>query len=87
MSEIRLTPEEMFDEHADCQFEDEHNELERAITKDAFCEIIREYETEREKLLDCIKIELDIIKNLISGKRIVNLDESIAHYESILKTK
>lgn len=49
-NERRYTPEEMFDENSDCQFENEHNELERAMTKDAFCDIIREYESEIKSL-------------------------------------
>ena len=40
--------------------------------------------TPRE-LKEAISTQLQIIKSLSSGKRVVNLDEAIAHYESILK--
>lgn len=38
-----------------------------------------------EELYEAVKVELQIIKNLIASKRVVNLDESIAYYESLLK--
>lgn len=80
MSKEKLTPEELFDKHANPQFA-----FEKAIKKDVFCEIIRNHERDLDELKNCVKVELDIIKNLISGKRVVNLDELIAYYESILK--
>ena len=38
-----------------------------------------------EELYDAVKVQLQIIKNLISSKRVVNLDEAIAYYETLLK--
>ena len=38
-----------------------------------------------EELYEAVKVELQIIKNLIASKRVVNLDEAIAYYESLLK--
>lgn len=38
-----------------------------------------------EELYEAVKVELQIIKNLIASKRVVNLDEAIAYYESLIK--
>jgi hypothetical protein len=38
-----------------------------------------------EELYEAVKVELHIIKNLITSKRVVNLDEAIAYYENLLK--
>jgi hypothetical protein len=38
-----------------------------------------------EELIDAVAVELQIIKALISGKTVVNLDESIAYYEKLIK--
>ena len=40
---------------------------------------------EFEELYMAVKVELEIIKNLIASKRVVNLDEAIAYYEQLLK--
>ena len=37
------------------------------------------------ELYEAVKVELQIIKNLIASKRVVNLDEAISYYESLLK--
>jgi hypothetical protein len=36
-------------------------------------------------LIDAIKMQIDIIFRLIGSKRVVNLDESIAYCESLVK--
>ena len=38
-----------------------------------------------EELYEAVKVELQIIKNLIASKRVVNLDEAITYYETLLK--
>lgn len=38
-----------------------------------------------DELIDTVRIQLSIIKNLISGKRVVNLDEAIAYYSSLVE--
>ena len=38
-----------------------------------------------DDLIDSVGVQLRIIKSLVGGTRIVNLDESIAYYESIAK--
>lgn len=45
------------------------------------CFSIRDF----EELYEAVKVELQIIKNLIASKRVVNLDEAIAYYENLLK--
>lgn len=52
---------------------------------------VNEYEALKKKadmhdeLVESVKVQLDIIKNLIASKRVVNLDEAISYYEQLLK--
>lgn len=38
-----------------------------------------------DKMKEAIEVQLQIIESLVSGKRVVNLDESIAYYKNLLK--
>lgn len=38
-----------------------------------------------EELVEAVEVQLAIIHRLLGGKRIVNLDEAIAYYESLIK--
>lgn len=44
-----------------------------------------EVTTQPNELYDAVRVQLQIIKNLLASKSIVNLDESIAYYENLLK--
>lgn len=56
--------------------------VELLIRKD---ERIHKLEAEKTELREALQNAVEVIHTLIGGKRIVNLDEAIAHYKSILK--
>jgi hypothetical protein len=37
------------------------------------------------KLFKAVEVQLEIIKNLLASKQIINLDESILYYENLIK--
>lgn len=38
-----------------------------------------------DELVDAVRVQLSIIKNLTESKRVVNLDEAIAYYSSLVE--
>lgn len=48
-------------------------------------EKIKRLEEEKTELKEALQNAVEVIQALIGGKDIVNLDEAIAHYNSILK--
>ncbi len=40
---------------------------------------------EIEELVQAVKVQNELIRSLISSKRVVNLDESLLYYDSLVK--
>lgn len=63
------------------RLKEENFNLRHGYTAGAF----EKKELEIAELRDALKNSKEVIENLIAGKRIVNLDEALAYYNSLLK--